>query len=67
MDGDQAGSADYVLPAIPFQLPKTRLRIVASYWLIFILGLPLWWITTSIERLALPVERVKSVASATEV
>lgn len=59
--------ADYVLPTILFQSPKITLRVVASYWLVFILGLPLWWITTSIERLALPVERVKTIARATEV
>lgn len=51
---------DYVLPTIPFQSNNIKLRIVSSYWLIIILGLPLWWITTSIERLALPVERVRS-------
>lgn len=60
-------SADYDIPTISFQSPNIRLKIVASYWLVFILGLPLWWITTSIERLALPVERVKSTARATEV
>lgn len=58
---------DYVLPIIPFQSHDIKLRIVSSYWLIIILGLPLWWITTSIERLALPVERVRSIARVTEV
>ncbi|KAF8591320.1 hypothetical protein K439DRAFT_1611324 [Ramaria rubella] len=43
-----------------------RFRIVTSYWLIFILGLPLWWSTTSIQRLTLPVNRVISTANKPE-
>lgn len=35
-----------------------RRYIIASYCLVVILALPLWWRTTSIERLALPTARV---------
>jgi len=37
-----------------FQYDKIRRSIIASYWLIIFLALPLWWNTTSIERLPLP-------------
>ncbi|KAF8326916.1 phosphatidylinositol-glycan biosynthesis class S protein-domain-containing protein [Amanita rubescens] len=35
-----------------------RRTIIASYWLVVFLALPLWWYTTSIVRLALPTARV---------
>ncbi|KAG6831710.1 hypothetical protein H0H87_004367 [Tephrocybe sp. NHM501043] len=41
-----------------FQVEYVRRSIIAAYWAIIILALPLWWRTTSIERLALPSSRV---------
>ena len=35
-----------------------RRTIIASYWLVVFLALPLWWYTTNIVRLALPTARV---------
>ncbi|RPD69443.1 hypothetical protein L226DRAFT_515770 [Lentinus tigrinus ALCF2SS1-7] len=41
-----------------FENVRTRRSIIASYWLVVLLAIPLWWKTTSIERLALPASRV---------
>ncbi|KAI0763472.1 phosphatidylinositol-glycan biosynthesis class S protein-domain-containing protein [Trametes elegans] len=41
-----------------FESVRTRRLIIASYWLVVLLAVPLWWKTTSIERLALPASRV---------
>ncbi|KAF5368925.1 hypothetical protein D9758_002882 [Tetrapyrgos nigripes] len=41
-----------------FQYDKIRRSIIASYWLVLFLALPLWWKTTSIERLPLPSSHV---------
>lgn len=38
-----------------------RLLIVACFPLFFLLALPYWWATTSIERLPLPKERISAV------
>ncbi|KAF7426157.1 GPI transamidase component [Pleurotus ostreatus] len=46
-----------------FQSDNVRRTIIASYWIIIILALPLWWKTTSIERLSLPSSRVRNQAS----
>lgn len=40
---------------------KRRLLIVACFPLFFLLALPWWWATTSIERLPLPKERISVV------
>lgn len=45
-----------------FQADTIRRYIIGSYWLIIILALPLWWSTTSIERLSLPTSHVISRA-----
>jgi Phosphatidylinositol-glycan biosynthesis class S protein. len=45
-----------------FQGDYTRRSILASYWIVIILALPLWWHTTSIERLSLPSSRVYAQA-----
>ncbi|KAJ7167335.1 phosphatidylinositol-glycan biosynthesis class S protein-domain-containing protein [Mycena crocata] len=45
-----------------FQSDFNRRLIIASYWLIIIVAVPLWWHTTSIERLSLPTSRVHSQA-----
>jgi GPI-anchor transamidase subunit S len=48
---------------LPFEQPRTRVTILASYLLLIVLGLPLWWSTTSIERLSLPTSHVDSLGS----
>lgn len=41
-----------------FQADHVRRSIIVAYWLTIIVSLPLWWYTTSIERLSLPSSRV---------
>ncbi|KAH9941817.1 phosphatidylinositol-glycan biosynthesis class S protein-domain-containing protein [Epithele typhae] len=41
-----------------FEKPHTRRLIIASYWIVILLAVPIWWKTTSIERLSLPASRV---------
>lgn len=43
---------------LSFQTDRTRRSILGAYWLVIFLALPLWWHTTSIERLSLPSSRV---------
>ncbi|CAA7264338.1 unnamed protein product [Cyclocybe aegerita] len=45
-----------------FQKDSLRRSIVASYWILILLALPLWWYTTSIERLSLPSNRIQQQA-----
>ena len=45
-----------------FQSDWIRRSIIAAYWAVILLALPIWWYTTSIERLALPTRRVHQVA-----
>ena len=45
-----------------YQKDKTRRSIVIAYWSIVILAVPLWWYTTSIERLSLPSNHVHQQA-----
>ena len=45
-----------------YQQVSLRRAIIASYWTIILLAVPLWWYTTSIERLALPSGRVQQLA-----
>jgi phosphatidylinositol glycan class S len=45
-----------------YQTDKTRRSIVLAYWSIVILTVPLWWYTTSIERLSLPSRHVHQQA-----
>ncbi|EJU02454.1 hypothetical protein DACRYDRAFT_107371 [Dacryopinax primogenitus] len=42
----------------PVHSDTTRRWIVASYWLVVLLCLPVWYYMTSIERLPLPTERI---------
>lgn len=44
-----------------YQSTKIRRLILASYWVVVILTLPLWWYSTSIERLSLPSGRVAAI------
>ncbi|KAJ7754509.1 phosphatidylinositol-glycan biosynthesis class S protein-domain-containing protein [Mycena metata] len=46
-----------------FQLDFNRRLIIASYWVVIIAAIPLWWHFTSIERLSLPTSRVHSQAA----
>ncbi|KAJ7598864.1 phosphatidylinositol-glycan biosynthesis class S protein [Mycena floridula] len=47
------------LPAhLFYQSEFIRRWILASYWLVIFLSVPLWWRTTSLERLSLPSSRV---------
>ncbi|KAF8814792.1 hypothetical protein BYT27DRAFT_7081680 [Phlegmacium glaucopus] len=45
-----------------YQKDNTRRSIVIAYWSLIILAIPLWWYTTSIERLSLPSHRVHQQA-----
>ena len=45
-----------------FQSKKLRWSILAAYWAVILLALPLWWTTTSIQRLSLPTARVENLA-----
>ncbi|KAL0959938.1 hypothetical protein HGRIS_011601 [Hohenbuehelia grisea] len=45
-----------------FQADHVRRTIIAAYWIIIFLAVPLWWHTTSIERLPLPSALVESQA-----
>ncbi|OSD05225.1 hypothetical protein PYCCODRAFT_1432983 [Trametes coccinea BRFM310] len=46
-----------------FENVRTRRLIIASYWVVVLLAIPLWWKTTSIERLSLPTSRVRAQRS----
>ncbi|KAI0346662.1 hypothetical protein BDW22DRAFT_1352823 [Trametopsis cervina] len=46
-----------------FESPLTRRRIIASYWIVFLLAIPIWWKITSIDRLSLPESRVSALDS----
>jgi hypothetical protein len=39
-----------------------RRRILASYWLVVLLAIPLWWWATSIERLSLPENSIRDIS-----
>lgn len=45
-----------------FQRDGIRRAILGAYWLIIISAVPLWWTTTSIQRLSLPTFQVASQA-----
>ncbi|KAK0449747.1 phosphatidylinositol-glycan biosynthesis class S protein-domain-containing protein [Desarmillaria tabescens] len=45
--------------SIFFQSDRVRRLIIASYWVVILLATPLWWHTTSIERLSLPTAQVQ--------
>ncbi|KAJ7064913.1 phosphatidylinositol-glycan biosynthesis class S protein-domain-containing protein [Mycena amicta] len=46
-----------------YQSEFNRRLIIASYWVVLIAALPIWWHTTSIERLSLPSSRVNAQAN----
>ncbi len=45
--------------SIFFQSHRVRRLIIVSYWVVILLATPLWWHTTSIERLSLPTAQVQ--------
>lgn len=56
---DKEGIAPIRDPStLNFQANGIRRRVLASYWIVIVLAFPLWWWTTSIERLSLPSSRV---------
>lgn len=40
--------------SVPIQSHSARRGVVASFWAFVILGVPVWWHTTTTERRALP-------------
>ena len=50
---------ELVLPQLHHQSETTRRSIIAAYWIVVVLCLPLWWNLTSIERLSLPTARIE--------
>ncbi|KIM70752.1 hypothetical protein SCLCIDRAFT_1206925 [Scleroderma citrinum Foug A] len=52
---------------LSFQRPTIRRLILASYWLVILIAVPFWWRLTSIERRALPSNRVHSQLERTPV
>ena len=50
---------------LPFESTRTRRWIVASYWAVILLAVPLWWKITSIDRLSLPESRVRAIVDRT--
>lgn len=45
-------------PQLSFESAFTRRAIILSYCVVVLLALPIWWTTTSIDRLSLPAARV---------
>jgi phosphatidylinositol glycan class S len=43
---------------LSYQKDGLRRSIIAAYWIVIILALPLWWSTTSIKRLSLSSTRL---------
>ena len=50
---------ELVLPQPHHQSDTTRRAIIAAYWIVVALCLPIWWNLTSIERLSLPKTRIE--------
>ncbi|KAL4072489.1 phosphatidylinositol-glycan biosynthesis class S protein-domain-containing protein [Scleroderma yunnanense] len=68
MDRDASASHNLKDPqTLSFQRPVIRRLILASYWLVILLAVPFWWRLTSIERKALPSDRVHSQLERTPV
>ena len=42
-----------------YQKDELRRSIIIAYWIVIIFAFPLWWTTTSIQRLSLPSSRVQ--------
>ena len=50
------------LSQVTFESVPNRRRIIGAYWVVVLLAIPLWWKTTSIDRLSLPESRVRSLS-----
>lgn len=50
---------ELVVPQFHHQSDTTRRSIIAAYWIVIALCLPIWWNLTSIERLSLPKTRIE--------
>ncbi|EKM76786.1 hypothetical protein AGABI1DRAFT_108623 [Agaricus bisporus var. burnettii JB137-S8] len=48
--------------ALFYQSKAVKRGIIFSYWTLILLAVPLWWHTTSIQRLSLPESRINSRA-----
>jgi hypothetical protein len=47
-----------ILPVVWHQSTTVRRGILAAYWTIVLVCLPIWWAQTSIQRLSLPKTRI---------
>jgi GPI-anchor transamidase subunit S len=47
---------------LSFQSTGVRRAVIGSYWIVILAAIPLWWYTTSITRLSLPTQRVRSLS-----
>ncbi|TDL18765.1 hypothetical protein BD410DRAFT_774718 [Rickenella mellea] len=63
MDAAQVDSDEVVIKDVAFQSESIRRRVLTSYWIVVLLALPLWWYSTSIQRLSLPNSRVHAQES----
>ncbi|KAF9444833.1 hypothetical protein P691DRAFT_763033 [Macrolepiota fuliginosa MF-IS2] len=45
-----------------YQSNVVKRSIIASYWTVILLAVPLWWYATSIQRLSLPISQIHSHA-----
>jgi len=41
-----------------YQSSAVKRSVIASYWIVILFSIPLWWYTTSIQRLILPRSRI---------
>ena len=59
---DSQGKTPVDISKLTFETVPNRRRIIAAYWLVVILALPLWWKTTSIDRLSLPESKLRGLS-----
>jgi hypothetical protein len=65
-EGEEGKAPSRLMPSpLPFETALVRRSIIASYWLIALLAVGVWWATTSIERLSLPESEIHELASRT--
>ncbi|GAA6024414.1 hypothetical protein JCM8202_004705 [Rhodotorula sphaerocarpa] len=59
---EKPASPSEAAPLSPAALPdsnRSRRRILTALWAVVVLGVPLWWHTTALERRTLPEERIQ--------